>query len=93
MTDKAGKYLPNKIFLFKDADIIVSVGGCRESYRETHEQSFDRNIDDIMSAAMHLIEFNHKAIFCIAKPPIEAFVPLVSEVSKFLKHSIQGVSN
>lgn len=67
--------------LFKDADIVVSVGGSRASYRETSVQSFEKNLDDIRNAALHLIEFNPKAIFCIAKPPVEAFVPLVSEVS------------
>lgn len=59
---------------------MVSVGGCRASFREKSDYSFEKNLDAIRNAALHLIEFNSKAIYCIAKPPIEAFVPLVSEV-------------
>lgn len=62
---------------------MVSTGGCKTSYRETTKQSFEKNLDSIRNGALHLIEFNPKAIYCIDKPPVEAFVPLVSEVSGF----------
>nr|CAH7753442.1 unnamed protein product [Callosobruchus chinensis] len=65
-----------------EADIVVSVGGCKESSRESYKKSFEKNFDDVRSAALHMIEFNPKGIFCIAKPPIEALVPMVSEEYK-----------
>lgn len=61
--------------------MVLSVGGCRTSFRETTQETFEKNVDDVRIAALHLIEFSPKAIFGIAKPPVEIFVPLVSEVS------------
>lgn len=60
--------------------MVVAVGGCRSSHSETLKQLFDKNADDMRLTALHMIEFNPKAIFCLAKPPIEAMVPLVSQV-------------
>ncbi|CAH1173588.1 unnamed protein product [Phaedon cochleariae] len=65
-----------------DANIVVTIGGCKESIRETPKQMFERNVDDVRLAALHMIEFNPKGIFCITKPPIEAMVPLVTEEYK-----------
>ncbi|KAL1509219.1 hypothetical protein ABEB36_003989 [Hypothenemus hampei] len=65
-----------------NSDIVISLGGCREKISETSKYLFERNLDDIRTMAMHCIEFNPRVIFCIAKPPIEAFVPLVSEEYK-----------
>ncbi|CAH1992435.1 unnamed protein product [Acanthoscelides obtectus] len=62
-----------------EVDIVVSVGGCKESSRESYKKLFEKNVDDVRSEALHMIEFNPKAVFCIAKPPIEALVPMVSE--------------
>ncbi|CAG9761943.1 unnamed protein product [Ceutorhynchus assimilis] len=64
------------------ADIVVSVGGCRSQLKECSKELFEKNLDDIRSAIMHCMEFNPKAIFCIAKPPIEAFVPMAAEEYK-----------
>ncbi|KAJ8986056.1 hypothetical protein NQ317_003349 [Molorchus minor] len=65
-----------------DAHIVISVGGCKRGLKETSRDLFERNMDDIRITALHMIEFNPTAIFCIAKPPIEALVPLVSEEYK-----------
>lgn len=69
------------IIYFKDADLIITLGGCREKINECSKDLFERNLDCMKIAALHCIEFNPKAIFCIAKPPVEAFVPMVSEVT------------
>ncbi|XP_030745579.1 malate dehydrogenase, mitochondrial-like [Sitophilus oryzae] len=65
-----------------DADIVVCLGGCRSKISETCKDLFEKNVDAVRTAAWHCIEFSPKAIFCIAKPPIEAFVPLVTEEYK-----------
>lgn len=69
---------------FQDSDLILSVGGCRKKISECPKTLFERNLDDVLSATMHCIEFNPKVVFCVAKPPIEAFVPLISEVNHYL---------
>ncbi|XP_056639721.1 malate dehydrogenase, mitochondrial-like [Diorhabda sublineata] len=65
-----------------DANIVVIVGGDRESSKETLNDTFDKNVDDVRISALNMTEFNPNAIFCIAKPPVEALVPLVSEEYK-----------
>lgn len=60
------------------------MGGCRKKISECPKTLFERNLDDVLSATMHCIEFNPKVVFCVAKPPIEAFVPLISEVNHYL---------
>lgn len=72
------------IFFLQDSDLVLSVGGCRRKVSECPKTLFERNLDDVLSATMHCIEFNPKVVFCVAKPPIEAFVPLISEVSHHL---------
>lgn len=76
---------------------MVSVGGCKTSHKDTVQHLFEKNVDDIRTSALHLIEFNPKAIYCIAKPPIEALVPLVSEEYKkagvYDSRKILGVAN
>lgn len=71
-------------FFLQDSDLVLSVGGCRRKVSECPKTLFERNLDDVLSATMHCIEFNPKVVFCVAKPPIEAFVPLISEVSHHL---------
>ncbi|XP_019756995.2 malate dehydrogenase, mitochondrial [Dendroctonus ponderosae] len=65
-----------------DADLILSVGGCRQKAHECARHLFEKNVDNVRSAALHCIAFNPRAIFCVSNPPIEAFVPLVSEEYK-----------
>ncbi|XP_072397727.1 malate dehydrogenase-like isoform X2 [Diabrotica undecimpunctata] len=64
------------------ADIVVTVGGDKVSTKETFEEIFNRNVNDVRITALHLTEFNPKGIFCVARPPVEALVPLVSEEFK-----------
>ncbi|ERL85457.1 hypothetical protein D910_02876 [Dendroctonus ponderosae] len=64
-----------------DADLILSVGGCRQKAHECARHLFEKNVDNVRSAALHCIAFNPRAIFCVSNPPIEAFVPLVSEAT------------
>ncbi|XP_060530197.1 malate dehydrogenase, mitochondrial-like [Cylas formicarius] len=65
-----------------DSDIVVCIGGPRTKLSETPRDLFEKNLDDVRSVALHCIEFNPKAVLCIAKPPVEAFVPLLSEEYK-----------
>ncbi|KAJ8932054.1 hypothetical protein NQ318_017272, partial [Aromia moschata] len=65
-----------------DANIVVTVGGCKTSHKETATELFEKNVDDVRITALHMIEFNPNAVFCIAKPPYRALVPLVSEEYK-----------
>ncbi|XP_050295134.1 malate dehydrogenase-like [Anthonomus grandis grandis] len=65
-----------------NADIVISLGGCRTKLNECAKDLFEKNLDDVRLATMNCIEFNPRTIFCIAKPPIEAFVPMVSEEFK-----------
>ncbi|KAJ8919527.1 hypothetical protein NQ315_002148 [Exocentrus adspersus] len=65
-----------------DAHVVVAVGGCRTSHKETPKDLFDKNVDDLRYTTLHMVEFNPKAVFCIGSPPIEALVPLVSEEYK-----------
>ncbi|XP_074032302.1 malate dehydrogenase, mitochondrial isoform X2 [Leptinotarsa decemlineata] len=62
-----------------DADIVVAVGGCKESHKETAKQLFEKNVDDVRMAALNMIEFNPKGVFCVSKPPIEGLVPVITE--------------
>ncbi|XP_050513858.1 uncharacterized protein LOC114338545 isoform X1 [Diabrotica virgifera virgifera] len=64
------------------ADVVVTVGGDKVSPEETFEEIFNRNVNDVRITALHLAEFNPKGIVCIARPPVEALVPLVSEEFK-----------
>lgn len=62
------------------AHVVVSTGGCQEKHGETQKELFDKNMDNVRNVAMFLAEFNPYAVYCIAKPPVEALVPMVSEV-------------
>ncbi|KAF7287904.1 hypothetical protein GWI33_000251 [Rhynchophorus ferrugineus] len=65
-----------------DSDLVITLGGCKMKCNESVPQLFERNVDSVRAATLHCIEFCPKTIFCIAKPPIEAFVPLASEEYK-----------
>lgn len=65
---------------------MVSLGGCKQKANETIKELFERNVNDLRNAALHMVEFNPNAVFCIAKPPVEVFVPLVSEVYLLTLH-------
>lgn len=65
--------------------MVVAVGGCRSNDTMNQKYLFDKNADDVRLTALHMVEFNPKAVLCLAKPPIEAMVPLVSQVSEIWK--------
>ncbi|XP_018575306.1 uncharacterized protein LOC108914084 [Anoplophora glabripennis] len=65
-----------------DVDVVVAVGGCRSSLSQTPKLLFEKNADDVRLITLHMVEFNPKAVLCLAKPPIEAMVPLVSQEYK-----------
>ncbi|XP_044254530.1 malate dehydrogenase-like [Tribolium madens] len=64
------------------AHVVISTGGCQEKPGTTQRELFDKNLDNVRNAAMFLAEFNPEAVYCIAKPPIEALVPMVAEEYK-----------
>ena len=64
----------------KGAHIVISTGDCQCKSGQTQKELFAKNIDNVRNAAIFLSEFNPAAIFCIAKPPVEALVPMVTEV-------------
>ncbi|XP_074032301.1 malate dehydrogenase, mitochondrial isoform X1 [Leptinotarsa decemlineata] len=80
-----------------DADIVVAVGGCKESHKETAKQLFEKNVDDVRMAALNMIEFNPKGVFCVSKPPIEGLVPVITEEYKkaglYDSRKIIGITN
>lgn len=59
---------------------MVCSGKQKSSLEETQLDLFEKNAPEISSLAAYAAEFNPKAIFCIATPPINALVPMVSEV-------------
>ncbi|KAJ3659118.1 hypothetical protein Zmor_010825 [Zophobas morio] len=66
----------------KGAHIVISTGDCQCKSGQTQKELFAKNIDNVRNAAIFLSEFNPAAIFCIAKPPVEALVPMVTEEYK-----------
>ncbi|EFA02020.1 malate dehydrogenase [Tribolium castaneum] len=64
------------------AHVVISTGGCQEKPGSSQRELFDKNLDNVRNVAMFLAEFNPEAIYCIAKPPVEALVPMVSEEYK-----------
>lgn len=66
---------------FQGAHIIVVCSGKQQtSAEESQLELFQKNAPIIHNLAIHAAEFNPKAVFCLATPPINALVPLVSEV-------------
>jgi malate/lactate dehydrogenase len=61
---------------------VISTGGCQNKIGQTQRELFDKNLDNVRNAAIFLAEFNPAAVYCIAKPPVEALVPMVSEEYK-----------
>ncbi|RZC39697.1 malate dehydrogenase, mitochondrial [Asbolus verrucosus] len=66
----------------KDAHVVISTGGCQSKPGLSQKQLFEQNIDNVRNVAIFLSEFNPTAVYCIAKPPVEALVPLASEEYK-----------
>ncbi|KAG5895772.1 hypothetical protein JTB14_001620 [Gonioctena quinquepunctata] len=80
-----------------DADVVIAVGGCKESHKETAKHMFEKNVDEMRIAALHMVEFNPKAVLCISKPPLEALIPVVTEEYKkagvYDSRRIIGITN
>lgn len=41
---------------------------------------FNENASEVRNFALHLAEFNPKAVVCVATPPVSAMVPMISMV-------------
>lgn len=72
------KVLPEALM---DAHIIVVCDGKQKTQPdEPISQLFEENAPIIQDMAIYAAEFNPEAVFCIAAPPLDALVPIASEV-------------
>ncbi|KAK9870166.1 hypothetical protein WA026_006256 [Henosepilachna vigintioctopunctata] len=58
-------------------DIAINCGGHSQNPFESYEDLFEKNVDHIRRSAIYLTEFNQKALYVIARPPIESLVSMV----------------
>lgn len=59
---------------------MVCSGKQKTTEEETQLDLFEKNAPELHNLATYAAEFNPNAVFCIAVPPINSLVPMVSEV-------------
>ncbi|XP_045480319.1 probable malate dehydrogenase, mitochondrial [Harmonia axyridis] len=60
-----------------NTNLVINCGGHSANPFESYEDLFERNAEYVRRTAIYLTEFNRRAVFCIARPPVESMVPLV----------------
>lgn len=60
--------------------IVVCSGKQKSTEEVTQLDLFEKNAPEVHNLAIYAAEFNPNAVFCIAVPPINSLVPMVSEV-------------
>lgn len=64
----------------QNTNLVINCGGHSANPFESYEDLFERNAEYVRRTAIYLTEFNRRAVFCIARPPVESMVPLVYQV-------------
>ncbi|CAG9858832.1 unnamed protein product [Phyllotreta striolata] len=74
-----------------DSDVVVTVGGDKRLPGETQEFLFMKNWQDVLESAKLMAKHNPNGMFCVARPPVEALVPMVCK--EYTRNGIYGSKN
>ncbi|XP_065158073.1 malate dehydrogenase, mitochondrial-like [Atheta coriaria] len=65
-----------------DSKIILLCGGYPITTATKQADLFDENVAAVRNIVLHCVEHNPKAILLVATPPINSFIPMISEEYK-----------